>query len=317
MFQGFWKILKYYQSKAQIQKKFPGISDIVINFSVSNPNILNYFGEYLHTSKLRILPEEERYLDKVMRQVLDDGEAHHVKDMYEIIRAERPEVLTRNAAMFASSAFSILEYLFRDTYQFSRPYIAPKGVEFGRPAERLHDLLYSLDEFSFDDISDFAKENHYMIPSQLELVNSCNDRFLIVDGSKVLLIERTGVPPEIAKTVEAAILRELTRTMPIRELTCWNKFPKINVAWTEWLVYSVLNKWGTELIVAPSSNQFRLSIPLVAPIGQLDVSKFADVYKDNNLPAMPVFVEADDLNNLDDLLVDIISDELLEDELWD
>ena len=307
----------YPVSKAQIQKKFPGISDIVINFSVSNPNVLNYFGEYLHTSRLRITPEEERYLDKVMRNVLGDSDSHHVKDLYEVIHNEKPEVLTRNGAMYPFSAYSILEYLFRDSFQFSRPYIALKGVNIGRPAERLHDLLYSMDEFSFDDISDFAKENHYMIQSQLDFVNSCNDKYLIVNGSQVLSIEKIGVTEEIAKAVEAAVIAEVTSTVPIRELTCWAQFPHINISWTDWLVYSVLNKWGTKVSVAPSSNQFRLSVPLVAPMGELTTAGFADAYKDVLTAGQIAHVEADDLNNLDDILADILSDELLEDESWD
>ena len=308
---------RYPVSKKQIQEKFPGISDIVVNFSVSNPNVLNYFGEYLHTSKLQIAPEEERYLDRVVQRICADGVAHHIKDFYEIINREKPEILTRNAALYPFSAFSVLEYLFRDSYQFSRPYIAMSGVEIGRPAERLHDMLYSLDEFSFDDISDFTKENHFNIQSQLEYVNSCNDKFLIVNGTNVQSIEKIGITESIAVNLEKVIADEARTTMPIRELTCWASFPIINVPWTEWLVYSVLNKWGTQVSVAPSSNQFRFSIPLVAPKGQLDVSNFTDAYKDFKQPDDISIIAPDDLDQIDDILTKMIGNNLLEDDLWD
>lgn len=308
---------RYPVSKAQIQKKFPGITNIVINFSVSNPSILNYFGEYLHTSKLHINPEEERYLDKVVRRVCMDGMSHHVKDFYEIINQEKPEILTRNAALYPFSAFSVLEYLFRDSYQFSRPYIALRDVEIGRPAERLHDLLYGMDEFTFDDISDFAKENHFMIQSQLDYVNSCNDKFLIINGTTVRSIDRIGVNAEIASVVEMAVAKEVTETVPISQLTCWASFPHVNTPWTEWLVYSVLNKWGTFLSVAPSSNQFRFSIPLVAPRGKIDTVPYSDAYKDASQASAASYAAADDLENIDDILAEILGDELLEDDLWD
>lgn len=308
---------RYPVSKSQIQKKFPGITDVVINFSVSNPNILNYFGEYLHTSKLRISPEEERYLDKVVRRVCNDGMSHHVKDFYEIINREKPEILTRNAALYPFSAFSVLEYLFRDSYQFSRPYIAMRGVEIGRAAERLHDLLYASDEFTFDEISDFAKENHFMIQSQLEYVNSCNDKFLIINNTTVRAIERIGVNAEIAAIVERAIAEEVSETIPIGQLTCWASFPAINAPWTDWLVYSVLNKWGTLLSVAPSSNQFRLSVPLVAPKGKINTEPYTEAYKDISQPRAVQFVAADDLENIDDILAEMLGDDLLEDDLWD
>ena len=105
--------------------------------------------------------------------------------------------------------------------------------------------------------------------------------------------------------------------MPIRELTCWASFPIINVPWTEWLVYSVLNKWGTQVSVAPSSNQFRFSIPLVAPKGQMDVSNFTDAYKDFKQPDDISIIAPDDLDQIDDILAKMIGNNLLEDDLWD
>ena len=39
--------------------------------------------------------------------------------------------------------------------------------------------------------------------------------------------------------------------------------------------------------------------------------------RDRHVEGREAHVEADDLNNLDDILADILSDELLEDESWD
>ena len=77
----------------------------------------------------------------VINALTSDGEAHHGREIYEIISHQKPEILTRNAAMYPFSAFSVVEFLFRDKFQFSRPYVAKNGVEIGRPAERLHDLI--------------------------------------------------------------------------------------------------------------------------------------------------------------------------------
>lgn len=305
-------------TKNQIQEKFPGISDIVVNFSVADANVLNYFGEYFHASRLNISAEDERYLKGVIDKVLSDGASHHIKDVYEKISGQKPEIFTRNYALYPFCAFSIIEYLFREQYQFSRPYIAPHGSEIGRAAERLHDYLYSQDEFLFSDIGEFCKENHYMIQSQLEYVNSCNDQYLIYDEEKVLSIARVGVTGKIANEVETAIAGCVSETMPIRDLTCWSHFPKINVPWTEWLVYSVLTKWGSIMDAAASNNQFRLAIPLVAPAGLMDTAPFVDAFKSVSQPhADEVIVKVDDLDNIDEILSSMLGDDLLEDSLWD
>ena len=48
----FIKKSKYPVSKKEIKDAFPGITDIVINMAIDDEEILNFFGEYLHASRL-------------------------------------------------------------------------------------------------------------------------------------------------------------------------------------------------------------------------------------------------------------------------
>lgn len=294
-------------TKAQIKEAFPGITEIVINFSIGDSNVLNYFGEYLHASKLRISDDEKNYLLKVISTLISDGEAHHGREMYDIISNEKTEILTRNAAMFPFSAYSIVEYLFRDRFQFSRPYIAQNGVDIGRPAERLHDLIYSSDEFTVNEISEFAKENRFQINSLLDYISSCNDEFLLVNDSTMMRINRTGIDSSIALQVEDVISETISETTPITNLSNLPNLPTINIPWTEWLIYSVILKWGTKLEVGTSSNQFKLAIPLIAPVDKFDSSLYKNEVKDTSF----AFYVADDLSNLDLLLEDIVDESFL------
>lgn len=296
-------------SKAQIQEAFPGITEIVINFSVGDPNVLNYFGEYLHASKLNILDSEKSFVFNVINELTSDGEAHHGREIYDIISRQKPEMLTRNAAMYPFSAFSIAEFLLRDKFQFSRPYVAKNGIEIGRPAERLHDLIYSGDEFTVSEISEFGKDNHFQIYSLLEYVNGCNDAFLLINDDTMMRIERTGIDESVASQVEDIISEAINETMPIKELSVWADLPSIKVPWTEWLIYSVIFKWGIKLVAATSSNQFRLSVPLVAPVDNFDPSAFKDMDKGDG----SVSFVADDLSNMDSLLEEIMGDDFLGD----
>ena len=295
-------------SKAEIQNVFPGITDIVITLSVNDSNVINYFGEYLHASKLNLSDYEKSYLFTVIYELTNDGEAHHIREVHEIVVCQKPEILTRNAAMHPFSTFSVAEYLFRDKFHFSRPYIAKHGVEIGRPAERLHDLIYSDDEFNISEISEFSKENHFQINSLLEYVNECNDEFLLINDEMMMRIDRIGIDEAIAYQVENIIAESIYETTPIKDLTILARLPHIHVPWTDWLIYSVIFKWGTKVVVGTSSNQFRLAIPLVAPINNFNSSLFKDVEKSN---ASTSYI-ADDLSNIDLLLEDFIEDETLD-----
>lgn len=294
----FIKKSEYPVQKQQIKNTFPGITEIVINLSVSDPEVLNYFGAYLHSSRLVISSKEQWDLLCALTEIVSDHKAHHGTEVYETIQRQMPTVFSRNAAMYPFSAFSILEYLFGDTFQFSRPYIAEPNVEIGRPGERLHDLIYSGDEFAISDIKEFCKEHRLQIQSLLEYGNACNDRFFWRDKYTMVSIESTGITETISQEIEEIIAAEIICTQPISQITCWHQLPRIAVPWTEWLIYSSLNKWGQRLTVATSSNQLRMAVPLIAPQGEM----VADAFKEMSAES----VQIDDLDNIDDLIADLI-----------
>lgn len=304
----FIKKSTYPVSKAQIQAAFPGITDIVITLSVSDPEILNFFGEYLHASRIFITDAERKYLRSVIETILSDGAAHHVKDFYEVIKSEKPEVFKRNSAMYPFSAYSILEYLFRNDFQFLRPYVANNGVEIGRPGERLHELIYSSESIGIVEIREFMKENRFQIQSMIEHVNACNDKYLLIDRDTLTRIDKIGITAEASEEIDRMIAQSIVKTTPIVQLDIWSSLPPLNVPWTEWLLYSVLNKWGQRVTVGTSSNHMKVAVPLVAPVGKYDASEFADL----TAPSSASAIQIDNLDHLDELLEDIIGDEFWE-----
>ena len=303
----FIKQHQYPVKKEAIQARFKGITEIVIAFATSDSDILNYFGEYLHGSRLIIHEDERLYLLNYLNNCLSDNAAHHIKDIYSALTEAKPEVFSRNAASAPYCVFSVLEYLFRDRFQFSRPYIAKNGVEIGRPIERLQEMIYGEDEFMLNDISIFARDNHIQLYSILDFINSLNDRFLMKNIDAIISIEKAGLNESTAQQIESIICEEVFETTPIRNLLCINKFPAINCDWSEWLIYSILFKWSNSLDVALSSSQLRQSIPLVAPNGKMDTTAFKDV------SVTPATVKIDNLDNIDDLISDLITEDMLED----
>lgn len=298
---------RYPVRKEEIQAKFQGITDIVISLATSDNDILNYFGEYIHGSRLVIHEDEKSRLFDQLEMLMSDSEAHHIKDLYTMLLKNNAAPFSRNAVNGSFRAYSVLEYLFRDQFQFLRPYIAKNGVEIGRPAERLHEMIYGEEEHSISDISDFARENHLQIQSTIVYINSLNDKFMMRDINFIASITSLGVSEEITRKIEAIITGEIAGTTPIRNMTCVGRFPKITGNWSEWLIYSCLLKWSDKLDVALSSGQLRQSIPLVSLKGQMDLTHF------KNLSVAPVRIKIDDMNDIDELLSGIITEDMLED----
>ncbi len=295
-------------SKSEIQLKFPGVTDILISLAVTETGVLNYFGEYLHASKLNISTEEKAWLKSIVTLVLSDDKSHHIKEIYDIISYEREEILSRNAIIFQYRLYSLLEYLFKDTFQFSRPYISNFGVSIEYPSEVLHDFIYNENTVTISDITSFAKEINFQISSILDFLNSCNDSYLIINSKQIARLEYINIDDTIAFKVEEALLQFVDVTIPINEITNLSLLPILNIPWTDWLVYSVLNKWSTKFEVAASSNQFRMAIPLVSPIGKMCADKFRYL----SASQTEILSIPDDLDDIDNLIVDVIKNELFE-----
>ena len=92
-------------------------------------------------------------------------------------------------------------------------------------------------------------------------------------------------------------------------ITTRHSLPKLNIPWTEWLIYSVLLKWGKNTDLSVTNKYFYYAHPVVAPKGKLDIS---DVNIDEiSTTGNDEFI-IDDLDNIDDLIADAIDDELFE-----
>lgn len=294
-------------SKRELVSAFPGVTDIMFSIALADKDIINYWGEYLHSSHLSILHSEKRFLQETLAFLIHDNAPHHVKEIYDIVVQARPELVNRNGITSSFSLFSVLSLLFSEAYQFSRPFIALNGVKIGKPFERLKELVNASDEIAVAEIMDFARENHFAVQSTLDLINAFNDTHLLKDSKTLARISSFGIEKTSLVEIETAILEEIGEsTAIIAELNCIHRFKSISYPWNEWLIYSVLKKWSTLLDVSTTNSQFRLATPVVARRGLLNEHLFQNI---GDGSAIQVF-QTDDLDNIDLLISDYVLDEV-------
>lgn len=151
------------------------MTEIVINFAISDHNILNLFGQYIHSCRLKLSEMDIQYLKDSIERSLSGRDVCHCKDIYEYINDDYPELLTNNFVNFPFGLYSILEYFFEKNYNFSRPYISRENANIERVDDLLHDMIAESETIAIGDIMAFAKEHHFQINSILEYIDSCND----------------------------------------------------------------------------------------------------------------------------------------------
>ena len=200
-----------------------------------------------------------------------------------------------------TSLFSILEYLFREDYQFKRPFIAKQGVTIDNPALQLKEMILGSDMITLADITEFMKENRYQVYSYLDYYNSFSDTHLIASGDALATFKYLGIDENIAKIAVDIIEEKVTDCIPIRDIECIHRLPKINIPWHEWLIYSIVRKWSENLETGVSNSQFKYAMPLIAPKGCMDVSRFGG----QSVSTVNTYT-VDDLDNIDALIEDLI-----------
>lgn len=295
-------------SRAQLQQLVPGLTPIVVIIATDVPEILNYWGYYFHGEKTKISIQESRDLENWLDGFLSDGIVHDSHEVFDYVQRYFPSVLRDNYAKDPNGCFSLLQYWFRDQYQFVRPYLSKKGVEIKRPSQRLREFIYSKDEVLIDDLSAYLKEIGLDKLSQLSIAKACDDKFFLISNTRLVAIDKLGINEQIAEKVESIILPYVSGTMPIRDLPCFPNLPMIKEGWTDWLVYSTLRKWSSKLTVGESYNQIRLAVPLIAKNGEYDSSVvFVDSKQQTSF-------STDNLDNLDELLEEMIDWEDLDTE---
>lgn len=217
-------------------------------------------------------------------------------------------ILKRNYIKFSFGVYSLLEYYFRDEYNFSRPYIAKNGVEIVSTYEMIQEVVQASDTMEIAEISSFARNNYHQINNILGFLDSCNETHFLINSSEIASIDIIGITKEHVEHIENILDEEVGTTMPISNLKCVHLFPTLNLPWTEWLIYSAIKRWGTRYEVRASEAQLKQSLALIAPKGKMQIDELESLAINDKL------IIADNLKNIDDLIEDFELEELGLDE---
>lgn len=296
----FIKKSKYPVTKEQIRNEFLGITEIMISMVVMDEDIINYHGSYIHSSNLNLYDYDKVYITNMVEHVISDGVLHHCNEIYEAMLNDNPDMLNRLGIFFQYSLFSFLQYMFGEYYEFKRPYIARKGVSINKPMELMQEYVAANDVFEVTELLELAKEYHYTIYDILKFLNSWNETHLLISKQEIASMEYIGITEETARVVEGLILEEIEEQALVTELECVYKLPKINVAWNEWLVYSLVNRFGEQLEAHTTNSQFRSAFPVVSRVGKFN----RETYENDDSGQMRQTVDLNDMDAVDDYIME-------------
>lgn len=193
-----------------------------------------------------------------MEQLVSDNEIHHTNQLLQYLRLANTDLLKKLFITEQFALFSLLSTLFENEFEFKRPFIAKKNVTIGNQTERIQEFVESKEVCLIEELLDFIYESQMHIYSILDCVNSL-DGYIFKDETCIILEEKTNVNKYNVETVEKLIEKEIgdNEFIFVEKLKSLPYFPT-EVKWTDWLLYSAVNKYGNTFNVISSSNMFKM-----------------------------------------------------------
>lgn len=252
-------------TKNDIQREFPGITDVTIQMIAQATGVLNMNGYYVHIDNLGLTESDIALLKTQIDDVLNDGAIHHVKSIFNKAKKLTAGLLLRIGINHYLQFYYLIHELFSDEYEFNRPYIAKLGIEVISGERQLVERILMQDITSFSDIRSYAKEIGLIIDRYIQFVDRNNDSFIFMDKRNVVTLDYLQVTEETFLGIDD-ILKSFIgdrNFRPLNEFFDYWLLPKIKVAWNEWLLYSVINKYSEQYNATVSSNTLAEAVPIL------------------------------------------------------
>lgn len=234
--------------------------------------VLDFKGMYLDVREFNISNEIKEYMFEDLNYSLNENETIHIDDLYNEFYNTYYDYLTDNKIFTSYALFSILEYMFSNSFEFKRPYISIKGKYIYNRNAMIESFIINNPKLFINDLYSYLNRLKLSSAGFFNIMESmkneiCFENHQIILNWKLVQIDK-GTIFEIEELIYEEVLKE--RAMAIVDLECAYWFPKLNIDWDEWFIYSLLEKYSSRLFVKPSSRQFRYATPIVSIENNID-----------------------------------------------
>lgn len=141
----FIKTAGRYVLTSEIKEAFPGVTDAVLNFALTQKRIIACNGKYIHAENLHLTEKHVQELKQTLDMLLSDGQAHHSRELFSLASTYNGSWLDEIGVTYQSALFSIAAYLYSNDCVFSRPWIATIGSEGDATIRQLRDRAIDAD----------------------------------------------------------------------------------------------------------------------------------------------------------------------------
>ncbi|MPM14832.1 hypothetical protein SDC9_61196 [bioreactor metagenome] len=239
--------------KSVLLEEFNGLSEINIGFFCQRLSTIVVLdgGYYMHASQLNINEDDFNEQRKFLLTACSDTPAS-TRVLYNEYMMRFTDFMIRNNIESQGNLFGVLQYMFRNEFFFSRPYISlSDDIDLTHHGVLLQHLS-GVDSIEIEDLTDICEKNGIHFLSVRTLMESIEPDFIRVGKTMLMRKELTGVDDDIV--LDTA--QQIKEMLHVRGGYCASKniddfswFPELNVPWNAYLLESVSALAGDLLTV--------------------------------------------------------------------
>lgn len=231
-------------SAQEIKDNFVSFKDFNISFLVGRcPEVIRIGdGILIHSTHLNLHEEDFEPIKKFLRK--NCSTPINSRILFDLFFERFSDFMARNEIQNHDKLFGILQYMFRDEFNFSRPYISTADIKDINNKKVLLHLLESMEEIEIEDLIGICEENGIHYVARTYLIDSLHPDFVRVDEFTLMRPESIGVTDEIISAVVESIQSDIERNggwQAAQTFEDYEWLPQLETLWNSFLLESVVS----------------------------------------------------------------------------
>lgn len=245
-------------------------------------------GYYIHASQFDIQPNDYIVIREYLANACEEIPVN-IRSVYDTISNQFPDFMYRNDFGNRNKLFAALNYMFREEFSFSRPYIAKLGINDITNKSVILQHISEYDSIEIGELIDICEENSIRYVSISALFQQLAPEYIRVDSHKLVKCELTGITDEIIKNSVEIVndFLEANDYVVGSKINDFLWFPQIELDWNTFLLESLMILSGKMNIV------YLVGDPLVHP----NAIYVSDKYKGDNYNSLLIKVLSEEVRN--------------------
>lgn len=231
-------------STQEVKENFISFKDCNIAFLTERcPEIIRTGdGMLIHATHLNLLAKDFEPIKKFLCQNCSTPVNSRI--LFDLFCERFADFMTRNEIQSHNKLFGVLQYMFRNEFNFSRPYISAADIKDINNKKFLLRLLERTEEITLEDLVGICEENRVRYVAKNYLIDGLYPNFIRVDEFTLMRPESIGVTDEIISAVSESIRSAVERNGGWQAAQTFDDYewlPQLEVPWNSFLLGNVVS----------------------------------------------------------------------------